>query len=165
MVTCQGSQTFALESMHARDLDAVMAIEVQASEYPWIRGNFSDCLASGYEARVLRSGGGAVLGYFVAMMRADEMYLLNMAVAPSHQGVGVGGCLLDALTGVARSLSARAIWLEVCSTNARARTLYSRRGFRQVGIRRGYYPAAAGTREDALVMTLSFECKPRRIQA
>ena len=44
--------------------------------------------------------------------------------------------------------------LEVREGNARARAIYLRRGFEQVGVRRGYYPAPHGRREDAIVMSL-----------
>ena len=47
------------------------------------------------------------------------------------------------------------LWLEVRTANARARRLYERFGFREIGIRRGYYPAAQGRREDAVVMSLA----------
>jgi len=45
----------------------------------------------------------------------------------------------------------------VRETNERARTLYLRYGFRHVGVRRGYYPAAYGRREDAAVMSFDVE--------
>jgi [ribosomal protein S18]-alanine N-acetyltransferase len=32
--------------------------------------------------------------------------------------------------------------------------LYARRGFAEAGLRRAYYPAAKGQREDAVVMSL-----------
>jgi ribosomal-protein-alanine N-acetyltransferase len=48
----------------------------------------------------------------------------------------------------------RLLWLEVRASNERARRLYARRGFAEVGLRRGYYPAAQGRREDAVVMSL-----------
>ena len=40
------------------------------------------------------------------------------------------------------------------ASNERARQIYLRRGFAEVGVRRGYYPAAKGQREDAVVMSL-----------
>ncbi len=40
------------------------------------------------------------------------------------------------------------------ATNAR-RTLYRRYGFRDVGLRRGYYPAGPLARENAIVMSLN----------
>ena len=40
-------------------------------------------------------------------------------------------------------------------SNARARAIYARYGFAEVGLRRAYYPAAAGQREDAAVLRLT----------
>jgi ribosomal-protein-alanine N-acetyltransferase len=53
----------------------------------------------------------------------------------------------------ARELRLGSLWLEVRASNARARALYARRGFTEVGMRKGYYPAPV-RREDAVVMSL-----------
>jgi ribosomal-protein-alanine N-acetyltransferase len=45
------------------------------------------------------------------------------------------------------------LFLEVRPTNGVGRRLYTGYGFKQVGVRRGYYPAHRG-REDALVLAL-----------
>jgi ribosomal-protein-alanine N-acetyltransferase len=44
--------------------------------------------------------------------------------------------------------------LEVRFSNARARQIYERYGFKAVGLRRNYYPLAPFKREDAVVMSL-----------
>jgi ribosomal protein S18 acetylase RimI-like enzyme len=44
--------------------------------------------------------------------------------------------------------------LEVRHSNQAAQRLYTRLGFAQVGLRRGYYPAG-NKREDAVVMSLA----------
>ena len=64
-----------------------------------------------------------------------------------------GQSLLDALQAQGRRLGLGMLWLEVRHSNRRARALYLRRGFAEVGLRRAYYPAAGG-REDAVVMRL-----------
>jgi ribosomal-protein-alanine N-acetyltransferase len=46
------------------------------------------------------------------------------------------------------------LWLEVRASNTRARALYRRRGFAEVGVRKAYYPAPV-RREDAVVMSLA----------
>lgn len=143
--------------MHAAHLDAVMAIEVGAYAFPWSRGNFVDSLAAGYDARVLYDGHGEILGYFVAMAGVDEMHLLNITVAPAawHQGHAL--FMLDALADLCRQRGARQLWLEVRESNERARAIYRRHGFAEVGKRKSYYPAAHGRREDAVVMSLAIE--------
>jgi ribosomal-protein-alanine N-acetyltransferase len=44
------------------------------------------------------------------------------------------------------------VLLEVRPSNTRALEIYERYGFKQIGRRKGYYPAADGQREDAIVM-------------
>lgn len=145
-----------LQPMTLAHLDAVMAIENAAYPFPWTRGNFIDSLASGYPARVLFDDDrrGQVIGYFVAMEGVEEMHLLNLTVAPEAQCRGHGQVLLDALVALCRECQALQLWLEVRQSNPRAHALYLRYGFGDIGVRRGYYPAADGQREDACVMSL-----------
>lgn len=148
----RGSQR--LDPMTVGELSAVTAIEAAAYDFPWTRGNFIDSLAAGYLARVLREADSEVVGYFIAMKGVDEMHLLNLTVAPEAQGQGHAWRMLDELVTLCRAVNARQLWLEVRETNERARRLYTRYGFRHIGVRRGYYPALYGRREDADVMSL-----------
>src|SRR6202012_1000124 len=70
-----------LRVMTVGQLDAVLAIEVQAYAFPWTRGNFIDSIAAGYLARVLIGDDGDLVGYFIAMPGFEEMHLLNVTVA------------------------------------------------------------------------------------
>ena len=135
-------------------LDAVMALETAAYAFPWTRGNFIDSLAAGYPARVLLDAHRQLLGYFIAMPGVDEMHLLNITVAPAEQGRGHARCMIDALIPLCHGHAARELWLEVRASNERARAMYLRFGFTAVGLRKGYYPAPFGRREDAVVMSL-----------
>lgn len=135
-------------------LDQVLDVEQQAYSHPWTRGNFTDAMASGYEAQLLL-GGEELLGYFVAMQGVDEVHLLNITVAPRHQRQGWARVLLDALALWARGRKAQWLWLEVRASNERARLIYETHGYRRVGERKRYYPAAHGQREDAIVMSLN----------
>lgn len=143
--------------MTVKQLDVVLAIELEAYAFPWTRGNFIDSLAAGYAAQVLYGSQGELLGYFIAMEGVDEMHLLNITVAPSTQGQGHARFMLDELCALGRARGAHQIWLEVRGSNLRARSIYERYGFRHIGVRRGYYPASRDDhpsgREDAMVMS------------
>jgi ribosomal-protein-alanine N-acetyltransferase len=143
-----------LLTMTVADLEEVSAIEAAAYDFPWTRGNFIDSLAAGYLARVLRSPLADLTGYFIAMKGVEEMHLLNLTVNPPVHGQGHARRLLDELVMLCRVQHADRLWLEVRESNARARNLYLRYGFRHIGMRRGYYPALQGKREDACVMSL-----------
>ena len=141
------------EPMAEARVEEVVAIERRAYDHPWTRGNFVDSLRSGYEAQVLGAKG-VILGYFVAMKGVDEVHLLNITVAPEHQGEGWGRVMLDAIALWSRGQGAQWLWLEVRVGNLRAQRIYERHGFRRVGERKSYYPGAPGHREDAVVMSL-----------
>jgi ribosomal-protein-alanine N-acetyltransferase len=142
-----------LEPLDAARLEQVLQIEQRAYPHPWTRGNFKDALRSGYHARVLLAGE-EVLGYYVAMQGVDEVHLLNITVSPDYQRQGWGHIMLDALALWARGVGAQWLWLEVRVSNARAIGVYEAHGYRRVGLRKDYYPAGHGRREDAVVMSL-----------
>jgi ribosomal-protein-alanine N-acetyltransferase len=146
-------QEAGFEPMAGAWLDIAVQVEQTAYEHPWSLTNFEDALKSGYQAQVLVADG-QLLGYFVAMKGVDEVHLLNITVAPPFQGQGWGRTMPDALCVWSRGQGAEWLWLEVRQSNARAARIYDRHGFRRVGERKNYYPAADGLREDAVVMSL-----------
>ena len=156
-----------LQAMTPAWLDSIVRVEQSAYAHPWTIGNFTDSLTSGYQAQMLLAGTSLepnvaeLLGYFVAMKGVDEVHLLNITVAPPHQRQGWARVMLDALAIWARGHGAQWLWLEVRVSNAKARAIYRHYGFREVGVRRDYYPEggnAAGQppkREDASLMSFA----------
>ena len=136
------------------DLPEVEAIERDVYDHPWTMGNFIDSLASGFETWVARDGAGILSGYFLLLIAPDEAHLLNITVRGALHGRGIGRMLLDQACRIARSHAAGAMLLEVRPSNPHALAVYRHVGFRQIGVRKGYYPAAQQQREDAIVMRL-----------
>ena len=143
-----------LRPMTIGSLDGVLALEAEVYPFPWTRGNFVDSLVAGYAAWTLNHVDGDLIGYCVAMPGVDEMHLLNITIAPAARRHGHARRLLAELVRLCRLRQASRLWLEVRESNSQAREAYGRLGFAQVGRRKGYYPAAEGRREDALVMSL-----------
>lgn len=148
------SAQVAFEPLLADRLDEVLRVEQRTYDHPWNHANFVDALHSGYQAQMLVADG-YVLGYFVAMKGVDEVHLLNITVAPEFQGQGWARTMLDALALWTRGQGLQWLWLEARVSNTRALHVYERYGFRRVGLRKAYYPAGHGQREDAIVMSLS----------
>lgn len=143
----------AFKASRPDQLNAVLAVELRAYAHPWSRGNFVDALNSGHQAQLLMADD-VLLGYFVAMKGVGEVHLLNITIAPEHQGQGWAWVCLDALALWARGQAAQWLWLEVRVSNVRAMKVYAAHGYQRVGQRKNYYPAAGGQREDAIVMSL-----------
>lgn len=146
--------------MTRAQLDAVMAIETEVYEFAWTRGNFVDSLAAGYPALLLCGDTGAVTGYCVAMYGVDELHLLNITIAPAARRHGHARFMLESLQALGIERGARQLWLEVREGNAVALAVYARLGFARTGMRRGYYPAAHGRRENAIVMSRPIAALP-----
>ncbi|MFM6985921.1 MAG: ribosomal protein S18-alanine N-acetyltransferase [Hydrogenophaga sp.] len=148
-------------------LPLVVEVEKTAYSHPWTVGHFSDTMNAGHHTQVLLgealpgdvglpslADGRVLIGYLVAMQILDEVHLLNITVAPAHQRQGWARFMLDALVFWSRTQGAQTLWLEVRTGNTPARALYAACGFRPVGVRKAYYPAGHGQREDAVVMGL-----------
>jgi len=141
-----------LRPMRASDIDRIMEIEPVIYTHPWTRGNFEDSMRVGYSCWVIDCGG-VVTGYGVLMIGVREAHLLNLSIAPEWQRRGLGRTLLEHFVRIGRDSDAQQMFLEVRPSNTSARRMYADYGFRDISVRRGYYPAAGG-REDAILMGL-----------
>ncbi|MCG5261650.1 ribosomal-protein-alanine N-acetyltransferase [Cupriavidus gilardii] len=143
---------WSLARMSARDLDAVVEIEQRAYSHPWTRGNFENSVKAGHIGLTLRDPAGALAGYAVLMPVVDEMHLLNITIEPARHRRGLGKLLLAVALATAHQHRLPNVLLEVRPSNTAALALYEAAGFEVIGRRKGYYPAAGGAREDALVL-------------
>jgi ribosomal-protein-alanine N-acetyltransferase len=91
-----------------------------------------------------------IAGFSGIWMMADEAHITNIAVRQEYQGRGIGSLLLIATVDLALGLKASFMTLEVRASNLVAQKLYSRYGFTQTGVRRGYY---LDNKEDAVIMS------------
>ncbi|HUE52216.1 MAG TPA: ribosomal protein S18-alanine N-acetyltransferase [Terriglobales bacterium] len=120
----------------------------------WTEQQYVDLLAAMPEsptrlALVTREDGSSALaGFLVARHSPPEWELENIVVAPEVRGTGIGKKLMDTLLVQARQTSSDAVLLEVRESNAAARRLYEKLGFRETGRRKAYY---ANPGEDAVL--------------
>lgn len=140
----------SLRPMGEADLEAVLANELAAYEFPWTLGILRDCLRVGYVCYVCEAAEG-IVGHGVMSVAAGECHLLNVCVHPDRQRRGFGRLLVEFLLDLARTRGARAALLEVRASNVAAYKLYTGMGFDEIGLRKNYYPAARG-REDAILL-------------
>ena len=80
-----------------------------------------------------------ILGFLVAHRIDAEWELENIVVAETARRRGVGTRLLAELVAYARGQRSGSIFLEVRESNQAARALYRKAGFRETGLRKGYY--------------------------
>ena len=150
----------SFRAMSRSDLDAILGIETRVFPQPWSRAFFEKELAAP-QARCMVAtdaddGAAPIVGYTVCWRVLDEIHLLNVAVQPERRGQGLGRELVEAVLADGRTTGARVVYLEVRAGNVVARRLYRRLGFRDLGVRRGYY----GPGQDAIVMQLRLGSEP-----
>ena len=143
-----------LRDMRREDLPAVLDIERRSFAQPWSRAFFEKELATPFARLVVVVEGAVprpqVIGYTCRWRVTDEVHLLNVAVHPERRGLGHGRALVAGVVGEAEAARARVVYLEVRAGNVIARRLYRQLGFKDLGVRRGYY----GPGQDAIVMEL-----------
>ena len=143
-----------LRKMDHADLPSVLEIEAMNYEFPWSEGVFKDCFrAMNYVNWVCEAPDDLIVGYCILSVAAGEAHIMNISVNPTFQRQGAGRKMLLHLIEYARP-RAEKLFLEVRPSNPGAIDLYRKTGFREIGIRKGYYPGKNG-REDAIMFELN----------
>jgi [ribosomal protein S18]-alanine N-acetyltransferase len=142
--------------MTAHDLPAVLALEEELfAPDTWTAAMYRDELRRTDTRHYLVAedavdgSPGTVVGYAGLIAYPEEAHIATIGVTAARQGEGIGARLLDTLLAEADTRS-RVVLLEVRADNDTAQALYRRRGFTEIGRRRGYYQPS-GT--DAVVMS------------
>ena len=146
------------------DLEEVWEIERQSYSSPWTLSQFTSELANDlshiYTAKIESTGTSLelaeegtvyVVGYAVLWSVAGEAHFLKVTVHPQYRCKGIGGRLLNYSLELCKNAGMKEALLEVRASNSIAVKFYKRFGFREVGVRKGYYP---DNKENAVLMTL-----------
>jgi ribosomal-protein-alanine N-acetyltransferase len=166
--------TVRLRPMTADDLPAVMVLEEELfAPDTWTEAMYRDELSrgdtryyvvaefhlegddDGPEDDEPEGGDPVLVGYAGLIAYDDEAHVATLGVTRALQGEGIGSLLLDDLLAEADRRSP-VVLLEVRADNEAAQRLYERRGFAEIGRRRGYYQPSG---DDAVVM------KRKRVRA
>jgi [ribosomal protein S18]-alanine N-acetyltransferase len=143
--------TVGLRPMRLADLPAVLELEEELfAPDTWTAAMYRDELAhTDTRWYLVAEDGDELVGYGGLIAYPDEAHIATIGVTKARQGAGIGAQLLDALLGEADRRRVPVVLLEVRADNELAQGLYRRRGFAEIGRRRGYYQPS-GT--DAVVM-------------
>jgi ribosomal-protein-alanine N-acetyltransferase len=148
-----------VERGSADDAPVLAALEAASFSHPWTVGQFRQELALSAPNAVIvlwspvprPAVGRRLVGYCIYRLAAEEMHLMDVAVAPGWRRRGLARWLLHfALARAARD-GARRAFLEVRESNRAAQALYASEGFLPAGRRVGYYREPP---EPAVVLTL-----------
>jgi len=121
------------------DVTAMLALEraVETAAH-WSEAQYQQVF-SGPGRLALVAESDAIEGFLVARQIGAEWELENIVVSSDVRHQRRATRLITELLDRARAEHAEAIFLEVRESNRPARALYEKCGFRQVGLRKGYY--------------------------
>lgn len=144
--------TMVIQRLGPIHVDFVLDLQQKTPEAPhWKRQVYEELAQS--EAPGLgfvAVEGNSLLGFAVCRLVLDTCELESIAVATEARRRGIGAILLAAATDFAAERGATRMELEVRAGNSTAIDFYTRMGFAQDGLRRGYY---RNPDEDAVLMS------------
>jgi ribosomal-protein-alanine N-acetyltransferase len=102
-------------------------------------------------------GGECIMGFAGFWVMADEAHITTIATRETNRRQGIGELLLQSIIDMSTRREVGIVTLEVRVSNTTAQKLYTKYGFTQVGLRRGYY---TDNREDAIIMSTDHIASP-----
>ncbi len=143
-----GKTSFNVIRLGENDVDDLIALESLCFAYHWTREQFLLGLErNAFVVFGIREAE-RLVGYIAFSVILDEMEILNIAVHPDARRRGMGAVLLESALAYSREKQVAKSFLDVKESNAPAIALYEKYGYKQIGVRKKYYP---DTREDALL--------------
>lgn len=138
-----------VRDMTKADIPAVCEIENQAFSLPWSAKAFEESLELPHAMFLVAQCDDVICGYCGMYQVFQEGDITNVAVLPEYRQTGVGSRLLQGLISKALEREICDITLEVRESNEPAIRLYTKFGFENAGIRKGFYEKP---KENAIVM-------------
>lgn len=136
------------------DLESVLQIESSSFPRPWTRDHFLAEIQSPFGTPLVAiTPENQLAGYLCLKIIFDEAEILDVAVANSLRGRGLGRLLVEHAIEFCHSREVALLALEVRVSNLAAISLYRQLGFRETGRRKRYYENG----EDAILMDYTFE--------
>lgn len=135
------------------DLDGIYEVEKDAFPIPWPISSFEEELKNILATYLVAKIDNKIVGYIGMWFVMDECHITNIAVHSEYRKKGIASTLINEMLKLCVEHETTYIMLEVRASNIPAQNLYSKFGFTEEVVRKGYYKNPDNTREDAIVMS------------
>lgn len=125
--------------MNASHTAQIAALERECFSDPWSENSIRQELENELSFWLVAEEDGEVVGYVGSQTVLGESDVMNLAVSPNRRRRGIAKALMQALETHLAHAGSEKLTLEVRASNEAAIALYTRLGFRQIGIRPNYY--------------------------
>ena len=135
-----------IKKFSAQYVDDVYEIEKTCFLNPWSREDIAKQLELDTSYFYVAEVDGKAVGYMGLQIFSGEGYVTNIAVLPNFRGRGIAQALINEQLKNEMEF----ITLEVRESNTPAVNLYTKMGFKNVGVRPNFY---SNPTENAIIMT------------
>lgn len=150
MNTCENKQGIKVRIAEFSDLDDIYKLDVATFAMPWSKKALNyDILENDNAFVIVAEYEDKFAGYADIWTVMDEADLNSIAVSINFRRKGIGDAIMIAMAEMLASNGVETINLEVRVSNVPAIRLYKKYGFKECGVRPGYY---LDNGEDALIM-------------
>lgn len=150
MEICRDKAKIRVRIAKSSDLDDIYELDMQTFAMPWSKEALSyDILENDNAFVIVAEYEGEFAGYADIWTVLDEADLNSIAVRVDFRRKGIGDAIMLAMTEMLSANGVATINLEVRVSNIPAIKLYKKYGFKECGVRPGYY---LDNGEDALIM-------------
>lgn len=141
---------WTIREARQEDLDALYRLEIRAHHAPWPQEAFEEEFQRENAGIWVIDGDDCIAAMIIFWRIFDSIEILDVAVAPRYQGLGLATYLMQTLHTIAAAAGVHQVHLEVRVSNRPAIGLYEKLGFVRTGRRPNYYEDNG---EDAYLMT------------
>lgn len=133
-----------------KDVGDIAEMEQICFATPWSADAIAQELTSNHRAHyIVAEIEGRVVGYAGMWQILDEGHVTNVAVRPEYRGNHIASTIIAVMLEIGEGIGIARYTLEVRSSNEPAKALYRNFGFKEAGLRKGYYEDNG---EDAVIM-------------
>ena len=156
-ISIRMSQTTKPINISFKELDIefnqeISLIENRIHRNPWSKEQIKESFQNKNNLAIGTFNQDELIGYCFMLIAQTEAEILNIATDINFQRKGLGETLLKECFERLKSQKVKNLFLEVRQSNHAAKNLYSKIGFKTIGIRKNYY----SDNEDANMMQLIF---------
>ena len=156
-ISTRMSQTTKPINISFKELDIefnqeISLIENRIHRNPWSKEQIKESFQNKNNLAIGTFNQDELIGYCFMLIAQTEAEILNIATDINFQRKGLGETLLKECFERLKSHKVKNLFLEVRQSNHAAKNLYSKMGFKTIGIRKNYY----SDNEDASMMQLIF---------
>lgn len=136
--------------MTLEDLDSISSSLDSEFDSFWNYNNIKSEINKSDSFVLVAKENNKVIGFASIWKAIDVMHLMDIVVAKNHRRKHIASILMKEIINISLKNNINELTLEVSQNNLPALNLYTKFGFKELGIRKNYY----GVNNNAIIMTL-----------